>query len=149
MALVQIPAPPTGGIWTQLATGTLTGTSVVVSGLTQSENLLILASGWSHNSTNQQIRLRINGDSGTNYYEPGTPGNTSSGLQFSNTMDGTLVGYSGCLIVGAKTQTPKLVLAISGNSVGGTYNSATAITSITFLTTGGSFDAGTYFIWGN
>lgn len=137
-----------GGLWTQLATGTLTGASVVVSNLTESENLLILLSAWSHNQTTERAAIRLNGDSGNNYYENATPGNTSSFMQISAAMSGSINGYTGCLIAGTKTQTPKFIIAL-GSGAGGTYNSATAITSVTFLPTAGSWDNGTYYIWGN
>jgi hypothetical protein len=141
--------PVTGGTWTQVATGSLTGTSVTVSSLAASNDFLVIAAAWTHNAgATRAIRLRLNGDTGFNYYDVNLP--TTANNQPYLTMGpkfNTNTIYSVWQINGANTSQVKQIVMTSSQEGGGYYDSATAISSITMFLDTGSFTAGTYYIW--
>ena len=142
------------GAWSQVATGSLTGTSVSITGLT-GKRFFVLCSGWSHSSgTSIQLSYRLNNDSGANYYR--ITDSTASG-QTNAVATGSLSGassYNHAIFVDlADTAAQFKSLQTSGTlngTIGGVYSSTSAITSIQLSTdnfSGTSFDAGTYYVW--
>jgi hypothetical protein len=146
---VKWAAASAGGTWTQVATGSLTGTSVTVSSLAASNDFLVIAKAWTHDGgVNLAIRLRLNGDTSNNYYPVNTP--TTSNNQSYLTMGpkfNTNTIYSAWQINGANTSQVKQIVMTPQTDGGGYYDSSTAISSITMFLDGGSFTAGNYYIW--
>lgn len=143
-----------GGIWTQIATGSLSGSSVSVTGLT-GKSLYIAFSGMSGDASMANSRLQFNGDTAGNYSQGEASVNTTtssnSNTYFSlvNSMTASQV-YSGGIFVyfsdSSLALKPVSGLDLSGY-IHGYYRSTSAITSCRFHGNGGSFDAGTYIIY--
>ena len=142
------------GAWSQVATGSLTGTSVSITGLT-GKRFFVICSGWSHNSgTSIQLSYRLNNDSAGNYYT--VTDSTASG-RANAIATGSLSGassYNHAIFIDlADTAAQFKSLQTSGGingTIGGVYSSTSAITSIQLSTdnfSGTSFDAGTYYVW--
>ena len=146
-------AAASAGSWTLAASGSLgTGTSVTISSLS-GQRYYVFCQNWSSNGT-QPILIRLNGDTGANYYR----GDSSSAMNdiamfgsVGQPAGATL--HHGCLIDMANTSmTYKPVISTNGTdttngSVGGWYNSTSTITSITLFPNGANWDAGTYYVW--
>jgi hypothetical protein len=141
-----------GGLgWTQLATGSLTGASVSITGLSKKE-YYVFCDGWSHNdASNQGLRIQFNSDSGSNYGSGNVAsGDTSILLSAAINPAGTPGKTIAYVLAAGDTEEVKTVLVPinSGTTQGGNYFSATAITSIQLFPNAGSFDAGTYYVYG-
>jgi hypothetical protein len=162
-----------GANWSLLNSGgtALTGAATItVSGISAKDKIMVLISGASTDSTNEDIKVRLNSDSGSNYYYYG--GHYTSAASYSTTLwtqlqstdtgadlgrcsaaTDTLSGYlliTGCNSSGVKVYNGVGVSRNSGSRgahIGGYYNSATVISSISIFTTGGNFDAGTVFVY--
>jgi hypothetical protein len=172
-------APPTAGAnWTLVNTGgtaTTSGNAVTVSGITDADKLLIYMVGNSAGG-GDLFWIRLNGDTGSNYYFTGfriaNPSVYNAqdhciGISEQPTSDGFYLGnqtgnagsvmYAYALLTGGNSSGLKVVNGASGysmsssqghNSVvfGGYYNSASTISSVT-LRTNGTFDAGTIYVY--
>ena len=144
-------APAGGGDWTQAATGSLTGSSITVSSLS-GQKYYVLFEGIS-NSSAEYTEIRFNGDTGANYLRGDSDSQVSSLYTVgASTYTAASTPSYGIFVDMADTAmaakplfniTPKS----TNGSVGGWYKSSSAITSITFFTSPGSFDAGTYYVW--
>jgi hypothetical protein len=162
-----------GANWSLLNSGgtALTGAATItVSGISAKDKIMILISAASTDSTNEDIKVRLNTDTGSNYYNYG--GSYTSNGSYSTTLwtqiqgsdsgaklgrcadlADTLSGHlliSGCNSAGVKVFNGLGVSRNSGSQsafIGGYYNSATVISSISIFTTGGNFDAGTVFVY--
>jgi hypothetical protein len=139
-----------GGSWSQAATGTLSGSSVVISSLTGKE-YYVACIGWSHTASSEYIMLRLNGDSGTNYRRTDSDSAVSEIYPAGSvTVSGASTRSIGFHVDMANTSMagkPVTSVTPQGNVSGGWYMSSSAITSITILTSGGTFDGGTYYVW--
>jgi hypothetical protein len=163
--------PAAGGAYTSLATGTLSGATVVVSGLSGSyKDLRVIVQNYKPASDNDQLAIRFNNDStasrhrnlGSSQSSNGAPASTfidaSQGADNSvvtfNLTDFTIPNY-------ANTTTAKFLKGQSlvndstttangyWYAIGGWYNQTGAITGITFLNVnGGNFTSGDYIIYG-
>jgi hypothetical protein len=142
------------GAWSQVATGSLTGTSVSITGLSAKRYYVVL-SGWSHNSgSSVQLSGRLNNDSAANYYL--ITDSTAGGRQ-NMVVTGSLSGassYNHSFSIDLADTATQLKPFITSGSLNGTlsgvYSSTSAITSIQLSTdnfSGSSFDAGTYYVW--
>lgn len=159
-----------------LGTGTLTGASTItVSGISGINDLQVHIIGASSANSSAQVAVQFNTDTGANYYRYGSevywPTTYTSGqmtqlngatnfirIGITSTNAASVVsGYltlRGCNSAGKKMFT----CAGTGNAGGGTdqisyslggyYNSASTISSVS-LTTVGNFDAGTFEIYGS
>jgi hypothetical protein len=153
-------------------------TTVTVSSIPSRNNLFVQISGFV-GSTNSQITIRFNADSGANYtcYGLATRGNSSAtptqiapvndtsltSINIGKLADGGTTGGSGGLwINGANSTGIKFVSAASGMSaqagsgenqiarvVQGYYSGTSAISSISVITSGTNFTAGTIFVYGS
>ena len=161
-------ATPTSGSMTQLATGSLTGSSVVVSSLSGSyRNLKVIITGFK--AGGNSLALRINNDSTASRHVTTAfgvfPSAVTFGATFISITDGGNSSSDNALAVidineYANTTTRKFVqfysivaanadaanAKISGAN--GAYNQTDAITGLTFLPDSGTFAGGTYFIYG-
>jgi len=163
-------ATAAGGGMTLLSTTTLSGSSTTISSISGSyTDLQIVATGIDLN-TGDDLFIRLNGDTGSNYY-----------FQFFKNSQGTVTGGSNVassLFLGSagatadwnvqglfKIDIPRYAAVeyhqiitfnrsfYSPNHLNyqmmGVFNSTAAITSITILTAGGAtFDAGTVYVYG-
>jgi hypothetical protein len=174
-------ATPSSGItWTLLngPSGTsLTGSgTVTVSGISGKERLLIMIRNGSADTSGSNIKVRINGDSGNNYY---TLGNQTIGE--STWAAGNVGGYSGWLGDGIQIcdmannassvvqgfvrldgcQSADLVgiwgaggASTGGSSssdnytFGGFYDGSAVVTSVSAISGSGNWDAGTLYVYG-
>ena len=164
-------ATPASGGMTQLATGTLSGASVVVSSLpTTYKDLYIIVRNFRTTFDGDYLRIRFNGDSGTNYRNQISDLNgnnytfASNRISFVPVATDNTTSYS--LLVGlipdyANTSTYKHIRTEGtatraddntqfqfASSWGVWNNTSTAIDSITFFGENGTLSAGTYFIYG-
>jgi len=134
-------APASGSSWTKVANGSLSGSSVVVSNLSAA-NILVIVSGFS-SSSNASTQVRLNADTGSNYYQGANESATSIGI-YGEVAAGS-VGYGQCLITLANTASP--IKPTFTNIYGNGYKSSSSISSVTIYPSAGSWDAGTYEIW--
>jgi hypothetical protein len=167
-----------GTSWTLLNSGgtALTGAqTITVSGISGKNKILVLIQGASSASINSFIGVRLNTDTGNNYYWVGNlviAGNTYAANNFtgdfnfpgdlmpvgkmSNNAASNVHGY--CLIDGGNTTGVK-TFQISGGAdasggngqytynYGGYYNSASTISSISIFSNNGNFDTGTVYVY--
>jgi hypothetical protein len=170
-------APAGGGAnWSLLNSGgtALTGAATItISSISGKDKIMILVEGASA-SANAGIDVRLNTDTASNYYRYGAyqlwdntynknnaSGFSSAGTSFpiaslSNTTSSVASGY--CLITGCNAAGVKMIqTAGSGNAagadlfgsyqVGGYYNSASTISSVSLFSSAGNFDAGTVYVY--
>lgn len=140
-------AAPGVGTWSSAASGSFTGTSVVISSLTGRE-YMIQVNGLSTGGDNTPL-LRFNGDSAQNYGRQNVQDGFNDGMTFGRT--GTAAAaLNGIVYIPNASETTMWKYAIGGRNgevFGGFYKGTSAITSITFDGNGGTFDSGTYVIW--
>jgi len=161
-----------------LGTGTLTsGSTVTVSGISGIDSIRVIINGASSTNTSATVSLRMNGDTANNYRNvyvsvSGTGAYTpqflsSSSAAASSIMTGgmndaagatdTVNGYA--QIDGCNTAGIKMVQgAASGGNVlgnnsygrfyGGFWDNASTVTSVSLTLTAGTFDAGTFSVYG-
>jgi len=140
-----------GGLsWTQVATGSLTGASVTVTSLSGNE-FIVLCDGWSQNSgSNRRVRIRLNADTGNNYYTQDSNAGTDS-LSMSIDLASADTGKNAIWITMAGQVEEAIYLNLFGQSnnqvLGGLWYGGAALTSITLFPSTNSFDAGTYYIY--
>jgi hypothetical protein len=160
-------ATPAAGGMTLLSTTTLSGSSTTISGIATTYKLLKVIVLGAYGTDQNNITMRLNGDTGSNYtsgysfgagsvqtYNAQTSAivgnlyNTSAAIRnmvfslelprYNETSGSQLITFNGLL------PTPP-----NGYAGGGIYsNKSAAITSITFLTTAGTFSAGTVYVYG-
>lgn len=161
----------TGGSYTQLATGTLSSTSVVLSSISQSYRHLYLVVTSPQVSPSTELAYRLNGTATNLYRNSGF--NTGSASLAGRTGD-TLIYFNGGIGPGtpatanndtytlfienyasSKAKAISLAANIANSMADNTYNwasyqSATAITSLTLCTNGGTatLSVGTYTLFG-
>lgn len=141
--------PPSGGkSWSIAATGSLSGTSTVISGLS-GERLLLTIDNGGFGGFSNSFALRLNGDTGSNYLRGSTASvkSTSINLNGSNTDSTNFIAIT---IDQADSASPVKVLSMPGTSVGfgGLYYSTSVITSITIFPGGSANNmSGTYTVW--
>ena len=154
----------------------LTGAATItISGITGKDKIMVLLSGASSASGSSEISLRFNSDSGTNYYYFGsiivtetayantifTRANGGAGIdrckiiKMSNSAPTIINAYH--LTSGANSSGVKVYNYSSGTSTGGAnaevysaggyYNSSSAISSVSVVSSSGDFDAGTVFVY--
>ena len=167
-----------GANWSLLNSGgtALTGAqTVTVSGISGKDQIMVLIDAASSASAGSLIYLRLNTDTGTNYYLYGadfywpatysaanyngmTPvGNTGIRLAFmSGSATSTVSAYvllSGCNSAGVKVfNSAAGAMAASNNGqqnyiVGGYYDSASTISSVSVFSATGNLDAGTVYVY--
>ena len=152
----------------------LTGSTTTISGISGKDKILILIQGASANGNGTTFQVRLNGDTNSNYFNYGAEleagstysasmlGNTGSGtssIRFGNngsnaasTVDGYVL-LTGCNSSGVKVfQSVAAHDAGGGNGqfhyyVGGYYNNATVISSVSIGLNTNNFDAGTIFVY--
>jgi len=172
-------ATAAGTSWSLLNSGgtALTGASTItVSGISGKDKIMILFKNASATTAGETIKVRLNTDSGSNYYSFGPTLTFSSSYNAGNfqaiegdvqtaincaTMstgaDSRVTGS--CLITGCNSSGTKIYQSIAGatqgsgngatpNFLGGYYDSSSTISSISMVASGsGSFDQGTVYVY--
>ena len=153
----------------QVATGSMSGSSVSFSSLSSYDTIVIAITGVTWNTANSDVRIRLNGSTGAIYnalgsavinggstfkYENiGSDGFTSNNNQtFNNSSNVRILTFTNCKAAGFTT----LNYNASYNNVTpsmevmnyqGWFAQAAAVSSIAITTTGGySFNGGTYYV---
>jgi hypothetical protein len=144
-------AAPAGGSWSQAATGSLSGSAVNITGLSGQKYYVGLI-GWSGTGS-EYVQVRFNNDSATNYRRGDSDSAVAelyvigaSTQPAANTFsNGFFVDMANTSMAGKPliSITPKS----TNGSVGGFYMSSSTITQINLIISGGTFDAGTYYVW--
>lgn len=152
-------------------------TTVTVSGISGADKIMILVSGASGANNGEYCQIRFNADSGANYSQHGarflvnsstyTPSNlltqytstTATQIYLSTWSSNSASVISGyCLVTGCNTAGVKVYNSVgganqaSGNNqegwmTGGTYTSASTISSISIISSAGNLDAGTVYVY--
>lgn len=164
-----------GANWSAVNSGgtALSGSSTVtVSGISAADKIMVIVREASSDSTsNPNIRLRFNTDTGSNYNWFGLTSKLSStsrcsafGVTYIELLNGNnhyeTGNYvdSGLIMTGANSSGVKSFQYISGGegsgggaftaySATGWYNSSSTISSISVITTAGNFDAGYIYVF--
>ena len=166
-----------GANWSLLNAGgtALTGAqTITVSGISDKDKIMVLIQGASSASASSFIYVRLNTDTASNYYVygPNISAATSYSINNFEAMTGqdsgiavgrmasnaasNVFGYalfSGCNASGQKIFNAAGTGRPGGGNghevmvVGGYYDSASTISSVSLFSTSGNFDAGTVFIY--
>jgi hypothetical protein len=165
-----------GANWTLLNSGgtSLSGSTTTVSGISGADKIFILIEQASTTNQYSTLYVRLNGDTGNNYYQYGQkfsgalnyaanifdPENLNdTGVRFATvgTSNTSLAnGYfslTGGNSSGVKMFTVAAAIATgggdqtAGRNQGGYYNSSSAITSISLRTDSGTWDNGTVYVY--
>ena len=162
---IKWAAPAASGGWTQLATGSFSGTAVTLSSISQSyKELYIVGYGLSNDGGGARaVRLSFNGVTTSTYYSNVLEGSTPQ------TFDTTGINIPSCVPNGAPTTGEfSILIPLYSDSVskksasftffnntstvrgfGNGYSSATtAVTSLTMTISENNFDAGNYVLYG-
>jgi hypothetical protein len=171
-------APAGGGVnFTLLGTASLTGSSVTISGISGQNTLHFLINDATVSSSSMDLFVRINGDTGANYYVNAltqTYNSTYSATNFTNTSgfnSNLEIGNNGSsassnmrgaiMLYGCNTTNKKHFIMNGGASGAGGfnsfkqrfgqgyYNSSSTISSITIQPFSGTFTAGTIELYGS
>ena len=154
-----------GGGLTSLASGTLSGASVVLSSISGSYvHLQLLISNFKPATDGATFYLRVNADAGSNRYSNSVVGSSSftfntTGWQVSQAQGNAT--DTGTIVVDlynyTKTGIWKTAESVAITDSGGTnyytnqtliYNQTGAITGLTMLPSGGNFTSGNYTLYG-
>jgi hypothetical protein len=171
-------APSAGANWTLLNSGgtALTGASTItVSGISSADKIMVLFGGASSGTASSEMSIRLNTDTGSNYYRFGaynaypttystnnftTDGGSADARYFLASMGSnaaaTVSGYA--MITGCNAAGVKVIQGVGaatnggGNNqvhgiTGGYYNSSTVISSVSIVSSTGNFDAGTIYVY--
>jgi hypothetical protein len=154
----------------------LTGASTItVSGISSADKIYVVVSGASSGNPNAVIALRINTDTGTNYWQQGvfinvantystgilSPYNDTAAtlVEFGRSSGDAASAVSGtALISGANSSGVKPILLTGMGSVnannghrgtasGGLWTGSATVSSISINTSTGNFDAGTVYVY--
>jgi hypothetical protein len=157
----------------QIATGSMSGTSVTISSLSVYDTIILQMNGVTWGTANNNIRVRINSLTTGNYYKSGwavgsggsrirqyQPTATSFALQdpgdqvYTNATNNYFYIFTSCKSVGF-TQVMAEGFYGAASSVdivtafNGIITSAEAVSSLVLATASGyTFNAGTYTVWG-
>jgi hypothetical protein len=164
-----------GANWSLLNSGgtALTGAqTVTVSGISGKDKIMVLVSGASSASALTSIGVRFNTDTANNYYSYGSyiyvaptynaanfgPADGATSAVYIAATSTSAGGYGSgyCILTGANSSGVKSYKAGGGASggtdqtqynLGGYYNSASTISSISIFSSIGNLDAGTVYVY--
>ena len=159
--------PAAGGGMTLLSTTALSGSSVTISSIDQTYKNLFIFINNVYNSTNCELRLRVNGDTASNYrygylqlYQ-GTAGaytGSAAHLDITNCRTTSTDNVYAQITIPRYAETELHAIYGSGRgqdtssifhwTFDHTYTSTTAISSITILPSVGTMSGGTVYIYG-
>jgi hypothetical protein len=168
---VRWATPAAAGGWTSIATGSLTGSSVSITSISGSYKKLNLVLSNVSTSSTTTFDLRFNNDTGNNYSwvisrningsTNFSPGGLNDRIQISTASQAaasTIAGGSFYLENYTETATNKIVrgnyigefatVGLNAGSIDAGWYSNAAITSIQIFPAGGTFDSGSYILYG-
>ena len=149
----------------------LSGSTTTISGITGANYLMVLFFGVSSTATYNEYYLRINNDSGSNYLTagntnfggvPGAIGATNANKFFAGagSSNAAAMNYGFMTISGGNSSGAKQYNQVSGTdpmggatgsfsgyNSGGWWTGSGTITEVNLLTSGGTFDAGTVYVF--
>lgn len=150
-----------GNSWTQVTTGSMSGSAVNLTSLAGYDNYVLILSGMSSATGADNMRVRVNAAT-TNYRQNGFNGgsriaNTTYAVQMdvndSNSEAEMVFEIRGCLsTTGFKFFSAsgwRSANVASGMAQAGIYESTSAITQINLSLVTYTFDAGTYYLYGS
>ena len=177
-ANIDYTAPVAGANWSLLNAGgtSLTGASTItVSGISGADKIYVVVSGASSGNPNAVVALRINTDTGANYWQQGVFINVintySTGiLSAYNETAGTLIEFgrtsgnaasavSGTALISGANSSGVKPIALTGmgtvnadsghrgTASGGLWTGSATVSSISINTSTGNFDAGTVYVY--
>jgi hypothetical protein len=155
----------------------LSGSTTTISSLSGYDQFLILVSSASSSSSNVDYTIRFNSDTGSNYSYYGAQGRATTNYESANihtamqgasqtsflvstgSNDATSASSVGMLVSGGNTAGVKVVESVGGATGGGgvnhysrwfkgIWNNSSVISSISIISSAGTFDTGTIFIYG-
>jgi hypothetical protein len=137
--------------WKLIASGSLSGSSVSVSGIS-GEKFYVVLKDWGHSNTNADLGLlvRFNSDSGPNYTNTGglVSASSLSSPTFSNTATQDLTIEVDLANTAAFLKPVATIADTSEGPYFGYYKNTNEITSVQLSLSGsGSFDTGDYQVW--
>ena len=164
--LAWVPAPASGGM-TLTSTTSISGSGTTISSIPSTyKHLLVVGRDFFGSTSNMELRLRLNGDSGSNYAfagwncEPSTinPINGSAGNgfyigRFSTTNTGVGRGVTNAWIYNY-TNTGQIPVMSQGNGANiaygtsGVYNASAAISSLFVYPSSGTISGGSVLLYG-
>ena len=131
-----------------VATGSLSGTSVSISVPTTYRRLFVFVTGWS-STLSTALNMRINNDSGANYLINGSNGVASGSFNIGPTLAAASISYASAIIELADQTTISKMISSSNSGVTDVrYIGTSAVSSIQLIANAGTFDAGTYEVYG-
>jgi len=138
-------ATPSSGAktWQQSATGAMTGSSITVSSLT-GQDILVSWLNWSATTNSVQLKYRLNSNSSAIYRVQTSDAANTEAWAFG-AIEGNVTAWSHAYIPAASS-TAQVKTSIS-NLYPWSIAEPNPVTSIQFFPSGGSFDAGTYYVW--
>jgi hypothetical protein len=170
-------APQSLGNFSLISSASLSGATTTISGITGMNQLYVLINNASTTGGGDQLRLRINTDTGANYDEfsgyvignttwAATNVNGNANLSNTNILlavtsnSGAGGYYGGAMINGCNTAGNKMVQYSGGSSAGGgmgqyvttglgRYVSTSTVSSVSFNTAANTFDSGTMYVYGS
>lgn len=148
MTLQVIPTP---GKWRTIASTSFPAAGDVTISNVEASRIAILIEGVSSSSGTSTLGLQFNGDTASNYYRFANTSATTSLIiaQIGTAASAYFMSY---IVELADTTAPVKPLLNGGangtGDSGGMWRNTSKITSITFRTSIGNFDAGTYTILG-
>lgn len=143
--IVEIPT------WKLIGSGSLSGSSVSVSGIS-GEKFYVVLKDWGHSNTESELGLlvRFNSDSGPNYTNTGglISASSLSSPTFSNTATQDLTIRVDLSNTAAFLKPVSTIADTSEGPYFGYYKNTNAITSVQLSLSGsGNFDTGDYQVW--
>ena len=155
----------------------LSGSTTTISSLSGYDQFLILVSSASSTSSNVDYTIRFNADTGSNYSYFGAQGRATTNYESANihtamqgasqtsflvstgSNDAGSASSIGMLVSGANTSGIKVVESTAGATANGgvnhysrwfkgIWNNSSVISSISIISSAGTFDTGTIFIYG-
>jgi hypothetical protein len=168
-------SPSTAKTFTLLNAGgtSLSGATTTISGISGIDQIMVIIGDCSTNTSNPNITVLLNSDSGSNYKQAGQDVITTTSTlaakidkKYNAANDSIQLGSTpaaadelnaGIMIFGCNTSGVKPFQTTVGISnvananlymLNGVYTGSSAITSISIKTSGGSFDKGTIFVYG-
>ena len=162
--------PAAGGGMTLLSTTTLSGSSTTISSIDQTYKSLYVRFQDVYASIDTYLRLRLNGDTGSNHFSLAARSDSNAYSDTANESSFNYIAFLGSAIdyyyakaFGefqidrySETQAHGFFSSSFGGQAGTAkttrcglqYNSTTAISSLTFLPQGGTFSGGTVYVYG-
>lgn len=172
-------AAPSGGggaNWTLLNAGgtSLSGATTTISGISAKNQILVLITQVSGSSASARVRVRLNGDTASNYYNIGKSVyfNSTYSASMSEQRTGTLthvefgqmansassnisgyIWFDGCNSTGVKTYHKQMGIDTGGGSAlvfldgGGYWDNSATVTEVNISMDTGNLDGGTVYIY--